>query len=143
MLLQEDTKTNLLTVSAIFSLFAAIVSPIVFEYSTARWYVCGALGAATFGLFVLHRHAAKTAAKTAHPLSRKDILRMRLISGIGAIVIGGVVVALSRTSNVDKKMFRFLVGFLVVCLGMFASTFARAAQRSHEEDGQSQELRRS
>src|SRR5436305_1659440 len=106
---REDTKTNLLSASAIFALFASIVSPAVLEYSAARWYVCGAFCAGTVVLFVLRRRAAKTAAtRTPHPLSRKDILRMRLISGIGSIVIGGVVAALFRMPNVDTKMFRFL-----------------------------------
>jgi hypothetical protein len=134
MLPKDDTKTNLLTASAIFALFAAIVSPVVLEYSAARWYVCGALGVITFVIFMLRRRAAKAAtAKTAHPLSRRDILWRRLISGIGAIVIGGVVAALIRTPNVDTNMFHFLVGFLVIFLGMFASTFARASRQSHEE----------
>ncbi len=131
----QDTKTNLLTVSAIFALFATSVSPVVFEYSAVRWYVCGGLGATSLMLIVLRRQAVKAAAtKTARSPSRRDTLRIRLISGIGLIVIGGVIVALFRTPGTDPKMFRFLVGFLITCLSLFASTFAGPFRRWREKE---------
>lgn len=129
---EDNTKLNLLFIGVLWSLFFAALSPVVFEYQTWRWYVCaGLVGVAALCLIMRRKMIAQAKRETKSGIDTvRSPLRMRVISGAGIIVIGGVLLLASRERISDSQEIRFLRGFLLMCVVFFLSTFARAGRKS-------------
>jgi MFS family permease len=129
----SNPKLDALMGVLVLALFAAMVSPVVLQYSPWRWPVCGAfIIIGVVSVVALRRVAAREEKKIYRELQPRSKIGRRLVAlayGLFGVVALSGVVAFAKIANDAFRSHRPRLGFQMVALTLASAGVVTAVVR--------------